>query len=130
MASKRLALVCLFTVIGTVGCGNSPRTLKAIAITPATADAKDFPDGKVQFTAEGHFSSSPLSVKPLTVLWAPFSVSSPVATMDTNGLAQCISGATGTATVLAYGASDPSIPPSQLITAKRVALGTASLTCP
>ncbi|HEV2468446.1 MAG TPA: hypothetical protein VGS78_04580 [Candidatus Sulfotelmatobacter sp.] len=92
-----------------LGCGSS-RQLKSITVSPATADAKSFPNGQVPFTATGTYSKPP-SPSPLTsndVQWCVGSSSGacdgnifPGATVDSNGVAQCGGVFTGTAFVLA-----------------------------
>lgn len=48
------------------GCGNnSPRPLQSVSVNPATADARTFPNGQVQFTAAGIYSAPP-SPSPIT----------------------------------------------------------------
>jgi len=51
-------------LLATLSCG-SDRQLQSISIQPPTADAKNFPNGQVQFTATGIFSGSSVPV-PLT----------------------------------------------------------------
>lgn len=128
----KLLYVFLFgTLIQTVGCGMSmstPRTLQSVTVNPATADAKDFPHEQVQFTPTGIFNKPPTRVTPLPMCSASdatgacitaWSVFPPtIATIDQNGLAQCVSGESQTAKVeIALSGDGP------LMTV-------ASLTCP
>ncbi len=54
-----LLLVAL--ALQALGCGssNSNRILESMTITPANADAQNFANGQVQFTATGTFSKAP-----------------------------------------------------------------------
>jgi hypothetical protein len=74
------------------GCGNSvPRTLQSVTASPAVADAKNFPNGRVQFVPVGTYSKPPITVMPLPVTaWS--ASPSTVAVIDQNGIAQCVSG--------------------------------------
>jgi hypothetical protein len=89
----------LLLALQTVGCGSStPRSLQSVTASPTTADAMNFPNGQVQFTATGIFNRPPTRVTPYPVAWATSQAS--VATIgNTNGLAQCIPGQTGTVTI-------------------------------
>lgn len=123
-------------------CGSN-RQLKSVAVTPATADAKQYPNGQVQFTAAGVFSDSsmPVTLTNQQVTWCYgglTSVANPVAgmctgniaqfaTVDQVGMAQCSPGFQGTVYILA-GTQPVSMNPdggSQL-----KIYGTAQLTCP
>lgn len=99
----KISYVFLFGVLlQTLGCGmSSPRTLQSVIASPATADAKEFPGGQVQFTATGIFTKPPTRVTPLPLCsggatgacittWSAFPPT--VATIDQNGLAQCVPG--------------------------------------
>jgi len=129
-------LVLLLVVAAACGCGSSGRKLESIAVSPATADAQDFPSGEVQFTATGTYSSSP-STAPLDSTQVTWCVGSsdgtcaglvnPGAAVDANGLAHCNSGFTGTVTILAgvpgqAGNPDAGVPLAPF--------GAAQLTCP
>ena len=46
-----------FVLLASLSCGTN-RRLQSVAIQPATADAKNFPNGQVHFTATGVFSDS------------------------------------------------------------------------
>ena len=107
------------------GCGNnSPRLLQSISVTPATADARTFPKGQVQFTAAGIYSAPP---SPSPITQPGWSLSDPsIATINENGLAQCNPGASGAVTVKA---STPGPCTGTGCTAVLL-LGTAQLSCP
>ena len=92
------SFLLLLLAVGTVGCGSgAPRSLQSVTASPSTADAKDFPNGQVQFTATGIFNRPPTRVTPYPVAWLTSQPS--VATIDSNGLAQCVPGQTGTVTI-------------------------------
>jgi hypothetical protein len=121
--------------LGIASCGSS-RQLQSVTLSPASADAQNFSSGQVPFTATGTFSKPP-SPAPLTskdVMWCAGSSSgdcvgnvNPGATVDQNGLAQCLPGFTGTVTILAGTGATITMPDtgSQL-----KVFGAAQLTCP
>jgi len=92
----------------TLSCGSSANSdpnhvLQSITLNPATADAQDYPNGQVQFTATGYYNSAPNPVTPLTAAWGTCYQSAPTSevTVSSAGVAQCASGAAGTYTVFA-----------------------------
>src|ERR1700693_2983266 len=64
---KQAPGLALLLVIGTTACGSNsnPRVLQSVTATPASADAQQFPGGRVQFTATGVFNTAPTQVTPL-----------------------------------------------------------------
>jgi hypothetical protein len=85
----------------------------------------------VQFVAAGHYNQDPLTVSPLSVLWGVYLTGGQAGpTITQNGLAQCTPGAPGTFYILASAPADPSIPISQIESAKKVVVAQTSLTCP
>lgn len=104
-------LLALSLAVVTTACGNSsPRMLQSVIATPATADAQNFPSGQVQFTPTGIFNKAPTHVTPLPACSATmsadtcitaWSTSSPgsIATVDQNGVAQCMPGQSGSVTI-------------------------------
>jgi hypothetical protein len=128
-ATVLLAIV-VFT-LQTTACGTSPsnRVLSSITVTPATADAQNFTNGQVQFTATGAFSKPP-SPAPVPFV-APYSgsweTSDPnIATISQSGVAQCVGGASGTVKVIAVASANSAKGPAMSIAVS----GTAQLTCP
>ena len=127
-----IVAVLVACCVGCGGMGSSPnRVLESMTLSPSSADAQTFPQNQVQFTATGIFSRPP---SPATVPFvAPYSGSwsvsdTNVATINQSGLAQCISGASGTVTVMATASSNSATSPG---TGTAVAVsGTAMLTCP
>lgn len=113
---------------------NIGRVLYSISVTPATADAQNFPNGQVTFTASGSYSLAP-SPAPLT-LTAPYAgefvVANPtnppatIATVVTTGnstlTVECAPGATGTVAVVASASANNDT--------TTVITGSAQLTCP
>ncbi len=82
-----------------LACGSSgPRTLQAVGVSPATADANQFPNGEVQFTATGYYNKTPASVTPLNVSWGACYQSLPTSdvTITATGVAHCTPSASGT----------------------------------
>jgi len=107
---KRAQLLVSFLAIVATGCGSSsPRKLLSVIATPASADAQNFPGGAVQFTPTGIFNKAPTQVTPLPVCSAmsgadacitAWSASPPtLATLDQSGIAHCVAGQSGTATI-------------------------------
>jgi hypothetical protein len=130
----RLLLLLALLFIA-VGCGSS-RSLQSVSVMPAVADAQNFPDGKVSFTATGTFSKPP-SPQKLTgqdVAWCVGSNQgacvgniNPGVIVDSNGLASCAPNFSGTVTILAGKTKSVMMPDagSQL-----GVFGSAQLTCP
>jgi hypothetical protein len=114
----------------TLACGS--HVLQSITISPTSADAKDYPNGRVQFVATGHFNTNPLEVTPLSPNWSALDQSlSPTSAVSvtSTGLAQCADGALGTYLIEA---SDP-MPGSHTGMCPElgcVIFATAQLTCP
>lgn len=109
------------TILGCSGFAlfSNGRLLVVVSLNPSNPNAQIFPGGFVQFTATGNFSMDPMSVTPLSgVVWT---VDRPAfsgmpdtghASIDMNGVAQCAPGFTGTVTIIATAAKDPSQPVS------------------
>ena len=106
------AISLLAVALQALGCGsssmsNSNRVLQSMTVSPAAADAQNFANGRVQFMATGNFSKPPSPQQvtfqpPYTGGWSVMgSGMQPIATIDANGLAQCVPGAAGQATVVA-----------------------------
>ena len=87
----------------TLACGSS-RQIQSVTLSPASADAQNYPDGKVPFVATGHYNHAPMTATPLQAFWGP-PAGSPVdsgISVDANGVAQCAPGASGTYSVGAW----------------------------
>lgn len=103
---------------------------QSVGVCPATADAKDFLDGQVQFIATAYYLNQP-PVTPLTnATWGACYQNAPTdeVTISNKGLAQCASGASGAYSVFA------SVPTNCLVIGPCGAgcqiSGYAKLTCP
>lgn len=126
MASKIGLSLTSLVALTLAGCGNSHLT--SVTITPATADAKNFPSGHVQFTATGR----PV---PLTnVHWCVGSATgfcngnvASAATVDGNGLASCTGVLNGTSIILAGTTNSMGVPDQG---GQLSIFGMAKLTCP
>lgn len=130
MGSPRVALpVALLAGLSltATGCGSasSQRQLQSMTLSPASADAQNFPNGQVQFVATGIFTKPP-SPAPATVLnWLVQDPS--IASVTQSGIAQCNAGAVGVTKVNANGGTAPCSGTG--CTAAQI-LGSAQLTCP
>jgi hypothetical protein len=114
----------LFLVATGCGAGSNPRQLESITLTSSSVGAA------VQFVATGHYNQAPVTVLPLSGLWGVYLTggqAGPTITQD--GLAQCTAGAPGTFSILVWAPADPSVPVSQIGSAKKVVVGQTSLTC-
>jgi hypothetical protein len=137
--------MCLVAVLLTIiGCNamnpnnmmNANRTLMSMTVTPATANAENFMNGQVQFTATGTFSQPP-SPAPVTFM-APFSggwsVSNmDVATINQYGMAQCMH--TGMVTVTAQASTNSTSMSGAMSMSRGMSMSTAvtataTLNCP
>jgi|SRR5215469_990900 len=110
-----------------ISCGTAtqPRQLQSMSVSPTSADAQNFPNGQVQFTATGSFTQPP-SPAPATVL--NWTLSDPtLGSITQSGVAQCNSGAVGVTKVQANGGPAPC--KGTGCTAALI-IGTAQLTCP
>ena len=104
-ALQSIAIRALFfLLLAILSCGSN-RQLQSVTIQPATADAKSFRNGQVQFTATGIFSGSsvPVRLTSKDVTWCyggtTAQASSPqgiceggiaqFAGVDQNGIAEC-----------------------------------------
>jgi hypothetical protein len=144
---KLLPFLLILAAIAT-GCGGSmadpakqaaakhadpSKQLVAITVTPASADAQNFSNGQVQFTAVGTFSDG--SKAPIQALWTlngPFT-QTPIAdiSLSSTGLGQCVAGGfVGTSGVFATAPANPALPLSQMTMFTKNVLGTAQITCP
>jgi hypothetical protein len=111
---------------------NYARVLTYITVTPATADAQDFPNGQVVFTAAGTFNvaPSPGPVSSASPYFGQFVVDNPVtgelATIVSMGnstaTVQCVAGVSGTVSVTMSAFANN--------TTTDVISGNAQLTCP
>lgn len=126
-----IALLLMVAAASVLGCGSS-RRLKSITITPASADAQNFPGGQVQFTASGTYSDGS-KVNPLSVVWSggqPWSKMPWIIQLNSDGLASCGNAQSGTYSVFATAPLDVNVPLSQMNMSTPQLSTTAQLTCP
>ena len=104
----KLRFVSSFALLAAVLClACNPfqtRQLQSITVTPLSADAKDYPNGQVQFIATGHYNISPLTVAQVAATWGTCTqqiTATKAVAVTQSGLAQCAAGASGTYTVWA-----------------------------
>ena len=135
LALFTLALVLAASLVLSCGSGSQNQDpLVSVALTPATADARDFPNGQVQFVATGYYINPSRTVSPLAAAWGTCyqEASTSEISVTAGGMAQCAPGAVGTYTVWA---DDPPLSnvACNAITACGggcFVAGTAQLTCP
>jgi hypothetical protein len=140
MKSPRL-LFCSFLLVliaaMALACSTS-RLAQSVTVSPTTADAQDFADGQVQFTATGYYNQEPSPVTPLTATWGVCSQNGNQngVSVNASGLAQCGRGATGTYKVKVFASVQN---PSRGVCTVDLpcggegcgqVVGTAQLTCP
>ena len=124
-----LALSC-----GANSMQNSTGQLQSITVSPAIATAPTI-GGDVQFTATGHYTTSPYTVTPQPATWGACYRNAPTTdvTVTTAGLAQCahVVGGGPKSTTYSVFAFDPT--QCNVVTACGggcTIVGTAQLTCP
>jgi hypothetical protein len=133
-----LLLAVAGSLLAIAACGGmsmmmSNRQLQSITVSPVSADAMNFPNGMVHFSAMGTYNMAPMTGTP-PVLWSlgnPFSAQPTPAgvSVDGNGNARC-SGFVGMITIDATSPADPNMPLSQMSMSTMNVVGTAQLTCP
>jgi hypothetical protein len=142
--SVPISLVAALVVAASVAlsCGSpadpsSPGDpLESITVTPAAADANDYPNGQVQFTATGYYSTNPKQGVALSKPnWGSCYQNAPTSevTVSSSGVAQCANGAVGTFTVWADAPPIPNGPTCLAMNACGggcFVVGNAQLTCP
>lgn len=134
--SLRPKLALLLTLsLAALACGSS-RNLQSVAISPATANAQNFPNGQVAFAATGTFNKppSPQKLTGMDVSWCVGTSNGACAgnislgaTVDSNGVARCMPNFSGTATILAGKEKTSMIPDEG---GQMTVFGFAQLTCP
>jgi hypothetical protein len=135
--NTRFAFSLVFPVLLiTGGCGSGSRQLQTVALSPSSADAQNFPNGQVTFTATGIFSQppSPLKLTGSDVSWCVGNSNGLCAgniavgaLIDQTGVAICNGPFTGTVTILAGKADSPVMPDTGT---QLTVFGSAKLTCP
>jgi hypothetical protein len=129
-----LCFVALFVVsLLVLSCGTNsqgPGTLQAITLSPALADAQNYPGGQVPFVATGVYMNPTHKVTPQPALWGVCQKNLPTidASVTSAGVAQCASGAVGAYEVYAFQLTNCTV-----LTACGggcTVVGSAQLTCP
>jgi len=132
MRTLWLFLAPLLLAILLISCGSNSNKLQSISVTPANADAKDYANGQVQFTASGMYSNGK-QVKPLSVLWSagpPWLMEPWAIEVNSDGTASCVSAPAGTYSVWAGAPTNADTPLSGMNQSTPQVSGTALLTCP
>lgn len=127
-----LFLVPVILAVALISCGTSSNKLESISVSPLMADAKDYTNGYVQFTASGIYTNGK-EMDQLEVLWSggppwvtePWSIQ-----IDRNGVASCVSAPVGTYKVWAVAPINPGTPISGMNQSTPQVSATAQLTCP
>jgi hypothetical protein len=104
MDKFRLTVFLLALVLAasfTLSCGagsHGQDPLQSITVSPATADAQDYPNGQVQFSATGYYTDPSRTVTPLSAMWGTCykNASTSEVSVTRGGVAQCAPGAVGT----------------------------------
>jgi hypothetical protein len=121
----------------TLACGSAAsqaQIAQSLSISPLTADAQDYPNGQVQYTAMATYKNQPGQVKVQPTWGACFqSNATNAVTVSSTGVAQCTAGASGIYTVWGYVMSGDQVCPASINACGsggcRVT-GTAALSCP
>jgi hypothetical protein len=108
-----LALAC--------GAGTSgAHIVQSITLSPSSADAQNYPSGKVAFAATGHYDNAPMTVTPMQANWGAesefmwsgsftYGSANGAVSVDPNGAAQCAPSASGTYAVVAWVVQYPNV---------------------
>jgi hypothetical protein len=129
------SILLLTSVLISFGCGSGSQ-LRSVSVSPSAADAKNFANGQVQFSAVGTFnnSSMPQPLNNNQITWCVGTRAGACAgninlgaTVTANGMAACVPGFSGTATILA-GKAKPAMSPDQ--GQQMTVFGAAQLSCP
>jgi hypothetical protein len=140
ISSFLLTLILVAAIV--LACGspagpsNTTGILESVSLSPATADAQNYPLGLVPFTATGYYSTPPSPVTPLKATWGACYQGNPTSgiSVSNSGVAQCAAGSAGTFTVWAWAPSGTTGACPAFGTACGgggcQVTGTAQLTCP
>lgn len=131
-----LVLVLAAGLALSCGASQNQSQLQSMTLSPATADAQNYPNGQVPSTATGHYINPSQTVTPQTANWVACqqNMPTPEVSVTTAGVAQCTKGATGTYSITAWDTLDiPGVancPSSNACGGGCTAAATAQLTCP
>jgi len=119
-------LVVSLSLLGaaaSLACGTSrsdAHLIQSLTVSPTSADAQNYPGGKIPFAATGHYNTAPMTVSPLKANWNPYAEqiwngsvtyvpANGAISVDSSGVAQCAATASGTYAVLAWTIQDPNL---------------------
>ncbi len=131
-----LALVLAACLALSCGASQGQSQLQSLTLSPASADAQDYPNGQVPFTATGYYSNPSHTVTPQSANWVACQQNEPTTAVSVSqgGIAQCVSGAAGTYSINAWDTLiSPGIlncPATNTCGEGCTVVGTAQLTCP
>jgi len=132
LSSSFLLVIAVFML----ACSVNHNLYKSVTVSPATADAQNYPNGQVQFTATGTEING-TQVKLVAAFWTPGPPWAPAPALpmtgiqlDQTGLASCGSAGSGTIMIVATVPIDPNFPESKMTAGTPHLSGAASLTCP
>jgi hypothetical protein len=134
VSSACFLLLCSAAI--TLACGTSgARMLQSVSVSPATADAQNYPGGQVPFVATGFYTTNPATVTPLATEWGACyqQASTTDVLVDSHtGIASCKAGAVGTYTVFTSntGGANGGCNVTTACGGGCFITGTAQLTCP
>ncbi len=139
MRKLRLAISCFSLLLPAaifLNCGVTENRFKSLTISPPSADAKDYPNSQVQFTATATFING-RQVSTANVLWTqnpPWTLAPqiPVYPIFVNGegLTTCANVSAGLYAVYATAPVDPNFPLAKMIMSTPQVGDMATLTCP
>ena len=95
LLAASLALAC--------GSPSGPHLIQSLTLSPASADAQNYPAGKVAFVPTGHYDTAPLTITPIQASWGAeseimsngsitYGDANGAVSVDVNGIAQCATG--------------------------------------
>ena len=98
-----LALILVGSLVA-LSCGaQNQNQLQSMSVSPTAADAKDYPNEQVPFTATGYYTNSrPVTPQPATWVACQSGAAVTDVTVSATGVAQCGTGASGTYAIDAW----------------------------
>jgi hypothetical protein len=130
-----LFLLCLFMIsLLALSCGavsqGQQGQLQSITLSPAMANARDYPGWQVPFVATGVYINPAHKVTPQPAAWGACQQNAPTneVSVSSRGVAQCASGATGAYSVFAFDMTMCNV--ITVCGGGCTVVGTAQLTCP
>lgn len=130
------SIFLLLLAITLLNCGLNHNKYRSLTVSPVSADAKDYPNGQVQFTATATLINGN-QVMPANVLWTPnppwtLTQQTPVSNIFVNseGLTTCAKVGQGLYPVYATSPIDPNYPLAKMTMNTPQITAMAALTCP